>query len=101
MSDIPAVVRQLVRDDLKQALADDLAYRLERKPGATLFALGGCGEDEDRVDADLAVIADFLGDAQEALARRDIRTVREKALELIPTPVGRDSREGFPDAGLM
>ncbi len=83
MSDIPAEVRKLVRDYLKHALDADHAHRLARKPGATVFALGGGSDDEDPVDADLDIVDRLLSDAQEALAHRDTRAVKEKASELI------------------
>lgn len=86
-ADLGAVLRGYLRD----ALAEDLALR-QAMPGRPIYAnLLGPQEHDDPVDADIAAIGDALGDAKEALARRDFASVAVKVARLM-------AQHGLPEA---
>src|SRR5262249_26480250 len=61
--------------------ADDQAPRVATPSGRPVYVVADV--DEDRIDADLELASQLLGDAREALARRDYRSVHTAVDELI------------------
>jgi site-specific recombinase XerD len=86
-ADLGTVLRGYLRD----ALAEDLACR-EATPGRPIYATTlHLAEHDDPVDADLAALAEALGEAKEALARRDFAHVAAKVKRLM-------AQHGLPQA---
>ena len=75
-------LNQILRDYLKEALAEDRAIRLGTPSGAPVVGWGD-PEAEDEIDADLDMVGELRGDAQEAFARRDVRSVAPTVTDLM------------------
>ncbi|QEX23354.1 integrase [Hypericibacter adhaerens] len=70
----PADLQVIVRDYLKTALQADFEQHLRAPTGQPVYQLDSYA-DEDPIDADLTIIDHLIGEAAEALARRDVRSV--------------------------
>lgn len=81
VTDLPQL-RSILRTYLDEWLAADTQQRLATTPGKPVYG-GRVTEEADEVDADLEAVADALGDAREALARRDYRSVARAVGNLI------------------
>ena len=80
-------LNQILRDYLKEALAEDRAIRLGTPSGAPVVGWGD-PEAEDEIDADLDMVGELRGDAQEAFARRDVRSVARTVTDLMERRLG-------------
>jgi integrase len=78
-----AKMRHALRAYLREALTADLEHRLGVPSGRPLFDLGPADPDRDPVERDLDVIDDLLGDAREALALRNVKSVAATVERLI------------------
>ncbi len=76
MSRDAAIIRQIIRNHLKEALESDLESRAATPFGQPVFAGGQFDPDVDPVDLDIEILDDLIGDAREALSRRDFHMVR-------------------------
>lgn len=77
-------LRSILRAYLADALEDDTHVRLRTPPGRPVYArFADVDEQRDSIDLDLEAASDALGDAREALAGRDYRTVKHAADRLI------------------
>ena len=85
----PTQLRSILRAYLDECLEADTQQRLAATPGKPVYGRDP-SPDADPVDVDLDTIADSLGDAREALARRDYRSVASTVSELI-------ERHGIPE----
>lgn len=93
MTTIPAEVLRIVAGYLKEALDADSEARVSKPPTAPIYGTVRNRLNDDPVDADLAAIDEMLGDAREALARRDYSTVAGTVAEIM-------AEHGLPDGAM-
>lgn len=76
-------LKRILRGYLQDCLEVDWEFRTIAKPGAVYARMAPDDLDTDPVDADYEEVSGWLSDARDALARREVRTVKDKVDHLM------------------